>query len=147
MEDKSIGSEIKKIDNLIFRKIVSYSKNNTNKLTPTQMMITRYLFKNSNRKIYQKDIEKDLSFRKSTISGIIQTMIKNNIITTISSKEDARSKEILLTENGIKINKEIEENILKFDKILKNNINSDDLRIFFKVTKQIQENLKGENND
>ena len=74
-------------------------------------------------------------------------MIKNNIITTISSKEDARSKEILLTENGIKINKEIEENILKFDKILKNNINSDDLRIFFKVTKQIQENLKGENND
>ena len=111
------------------------------------MMITRYLFKNSNRKIYQKDIEKDLPFRKSTISGIIQTMIKNNIITTISSKEDARSKEILLTENGIKINKEIEENILKFDKILKNNINSDDLRIFFKVTKQIQENLKGENND
>lgn len=147
MEDKSIGSEIKKIDNLIFRKIVSHSKNNTNKLTPAQMMITRYLFKNSNRKIYQKDIEKDLPFRKSTISGIIQTMIKNNIITTISSKEDARSKEILLTENGIKINKEIEENILKFDKILKNNINSDDLRIFFKVTKQIQENLKGENND
>ncbi len=147
MEDKSIGSEIKKIDNLIFRKIVSYSKNNTNKLTLAQMMITRYLFKNSNRKIYQKDIEKDLPFRKSTISGIIQTMIKNNIITTISSKEDARSKEILLTENGIKINKEIEENILKFDKILKNNINSDDLRIFFKVTKQIQENLKGENND
>lgn len=147
MEDKSIGSEIKKIDNLIVRKIVSYSKNNINKLTPAQMMITRYLFKNSNRKIYQKDIEKDLPFRKSTISGIIQTMIKNNIITTISSKEDARSKEILLTENGIKINKEIEENILKFDKILKNNINSDDLRIFFKVTKQIQENLKGENND
>lgn len=147
MEDKSIGSEIKKIDNLIVRKIVSYSKNNINKLTPAQMMITRYLFKNSNRKIYQKDIERDLPFRKSTVSGIIQTMIKNNIITTISSKEDGRSKEILLTENGIKINKEIEENILKFDKILKNNINSDDLRIFFKVTKQIQENLKGENND
>lgn len=147
MEDKSIGSEIKKIDNLIVRKIVSYSKNNINKLTPAQMMITRYLFKNSNRKIYQKDIERDLPFRKSTVSGIIQTMIKNNIITTISSKEDGRSKEILLTENGIKINKEIEENILKFDKLLKNNINSDDLRIFFKVTNQIQENLKGENND
>lgn len=147
MEDKSIGSEIKKIDNLIVRKIVSYSKNNINKITPAQMMITRYLFKNSNRKIYQKDIERDLPFRKSTVSGIIQTMIKNNIITTISSKEDGRSKEILLTENGIKINKEIEENILKFDKLLKNNINSDDLRIFFKVTNQIQENLKGENND
>lgn len=147
MEEQSIGSEIKKIDNLIVRKIVSYSKNNENILTPAQMMITRYLCKNKNKKIYQKDLEKDLSFRKSTISGIIQTMIKNNIIRTISSEKDARSKEIQLTPYGIKINKEVEENIIKFDKILKNNIKDSDLRIFFKVTKQIQDNLKGESND
>ncbi len=147
MEEQSIGSEIKKIDNLIVRKIVSYSKNSENMLTPAQMMITRYLYKNKDKKIYQKDLEKDLPFRKSTISGIIQTMIKNNILTTISSEEDARSKEIQLTHNGIKINKEMQENIAKFNKILKNNIKDSDLRIFFKVTKQIQNNLKGENDD
>ena len=50
MEEQSIGSEIKKIDNLIVRKIVSYSKNNENILTPAQMMITRYLCKNKNKK-------------------------------------------------------------------------------------------------
>ena len=49
MEEQSIGSEIKKIDNLIVRKIVSYSKNNENILTPAQMMITRYLCKNKNK--------------------------------------------------------------------------------------------------
>ena len=74
-------------------------------------------------------------------------MIKNNIISTESSKDDLRSKRIILTPYGKKINKEIEENIIKFDKVLKNNIREDDLRIFFKVTKQIQNKLKGENDD
>ena len=147
MEEQSIGSEIKKIDNLIIRKIVSYSKNNSYMLSPSQIMITRFLYKNSDKVVYQKDLEKGLPFRKSTLSGIIQTMVKNNIINTTSSKDDLRSKEITLTPYGKKINKEIEENLIKFDKALKNNIKDDDLRIFFKVTKQIQDNLKGEKDD
>lgn len=147
MEEQSIGSEIKKIDNLIIRKIMSYSKNNSYMLSPSQMMITRFLYKNLDKAVCQKDLEKGLPFRKSTISGIIQTMVKNNIISTESSKNDLRSKRIILTPYGKKINKEIEENIIKFDKVLKNNIKEDDLRIFFKVTKQIQDNLKGENDD
>lgn len=147
MEEQSVGSEIKKIDNLIIRKIVSYSKNNSYMLSPSQIMITRFLYKNSDKVVYQKDLEKGLPFRKSTLSGIIQTMVKNNIINTTSSKDDLRSKEITLTPYGKKINKEIEENIIKFDKALKNNIKDDDLRIFFKVTKQIQDNLKGEKDD
>ena len=147
MEEQSIGSEIKKIDNLIIRKIVSYSKNNSYMLSPSQIMITRFLYKNSDKVVYQKDLEKGLPFRKSTLSGIIQTMVKNNIINTTSSKDDLRSKEITLTPYGKKINKEIEDNIIKFDKALKNNIKDNDLRIFFKVTKQIQDNLKGESND
>lgn len=147
MEEQSIGSEIKKIDNLIIRKIMSYSKNNSYMLSPSQMMITRFLYKNSDKVVYQKDLEGALPFRKSTISGIIQTMMKNNIISTESSEDDLRSKRIILTSYGKKINKEIEKNIIEFEKVLKNNIKEDDLRIFFKVTKQIQNNLKGENDD
>ena len=147
MEEQSIVSEIKKIDNLIIRKIMSYSKDNSYMLSPSQMMITRFLYKNLNKAVYQKDLEKDLPFRKSTISGIIQTMVKNNIISTESSKDDLRSKRIILTPYGKKINKVIEKNIIEFEKVLKNNIKEDDLRIFFKVTKQIQNNLKGENDD
>lgn len=147
MEEQSIGSEIKKIDNLIIRKIMSYSKDNSYMLSPSQMMITRFLYKNLNKAVYQKDLEGALPFRKSTISGIIQTMMKNNIISTESSEDDLRSKRIILTSYGKKINKEIEKNIIEFEKVLKNNIKEDDLRIFFKVTKQIQNNLKGENDD
>ena len=67
MNEKSISIEIKKIDSLIVRKIISYNKNSNYQLTPVQIVIIKYLVKNKNNIVYQKDIEKKLGLRKSTI--------------------------------------------------------------------------------
>lgn len=45
MEEQSIGSEIKKIDNLIIRKIMSYSKNNSYMLSPSQWWLHAFYTK------------------------------------------------------------------------------------------------------
>lgn len=148
MENKSIGSEIKKIDNLIMRKIMDYNKNEfKNNITPAQIMIMKYLIKNKDKKIYQKDIEKNLPFRKSTISGVMETMEKNNLIKRMDSQSDARSKIIITTQEAEKIDKKLNKKIKEFDKLLNKNITNEELEIFFKVTKKIQDNLKGETND
>lgn len=144
MNDKSISLEIKKIDSLIIRKIMSYNKNSIYQLTPAQIMIIKYLIKNKNKIIYQKDIEKKLGLRKSTISGILGTMIKNNIIIRTESSNDLRSKEIKLTEIGYNLDKIMKKKAIEFEKLLQNNISKEDLEIFYKVTKQIKENLEGE---
>ena len=146
--DKSLIIEIKKIDNLILRKLLSYSKEISNvPLSPVQIAIIKYLNDNKNNHIYQKDIEQFIQNRKSTISSILDTMQKNNIIERINSKEDLRSKEIKLTEKGINISNKIEEHKELFDKTISNNINENDLNIFYKVMNQIENNLKGEDND
>ncbi len=146
MKEKSISLEIKKIDSLIVRKIISMNKNSIYNLTPAQIVIIKYLIKNKNNTIYQKDIEKKLGVRKSTVSGIISTMIKNGIITSDSSKSDLRSKEIKLTDKGLKLDKIMKKKAQEFENLLESNINPEDLEIFFKVTNQIQDNLKGEKN-
>ena len=101
MNEKSISIEIKKIDSLIVRKIISYNKNSNYQLTPVQIVIIKYLVKNKNNIVYQKDIEKKLGLRKSTISAILSTMIKNGIITRTESTTDLRSKEIRLSDKGL----------------------------------------------
>ena len=58
MKDKSIGLEIKKIDSLIVRKIMAYNKDSLCQLTPVQIVVIKYLIKNKNSIVYQKDIEK-----------------------------------------------------------------------------------------
>ncbi len=144
MNDKNISLEIKKIDSLIVRKIISYNKNSINQLSPAQIVIIKYLIKNKNNIVYQKDIEKKLGLRKSTISGILSTMIKNNIITRTESANDLRSKEIKLTDKGLELDKKMNKKAIEFEKLLQSNIDPKDLEIFYKVTNQIQKNLEGE---
>ena len=144
MKDNSISLEIKKIDSLIVRKIMAYNKDAIYHLTPVQIVVIKYLIKNKDSVVYQKDIEKKLGLRKSTVSGILGTMIKNGIITRTDSTNDLRSKEIRLTETGYKLDKAMRKKAFEFEKLLQSNISKEDLEVFYKVTKQIQENLEGE---
>ena len=143
--NKSIGLEIKKVNNLIIRYLIEKTKEITNiPLTPVQIMIIRFLNNSVNKNIYQKDIEDFVQMRKSTISGVLDTMEKNNIISRINSKNDLRSKRIILNdffkELSIKLKIQKEE----FDNLLKNNINDEELNIFYNVIDKIILNLKGE---
>ena len=65
-----------------------------------QIKIIKYLFFNSDKIIYQKDIEKELGLRGSTASGILNTMEKNNFIIRLKCNGDARKKQIKLTDIG-----------------------------------------------
>ena len=75
--NNSVSEEIKKIDNLTIRKMISLAKQeNIDTLSPSQLMIIKYLSE-SEKDVYQKDLEKSFPLRKSTICGIIKTMQKN----------------------------------------------------------------------
>lgn len=141
MKDKSISLEIKKIDSLIVRSIIQDTRKSKYNLTPAQIFIIKYLSKNKRKTLYQKDIEKKIGLRKSTISGIIKTMQKNNIIMSIDSKSDLRSKEIVLTKDGLKLERLMRKKEKDFEKLLEKDIDKKDLEIFYKVTMQIQNNL------
>ena len=54
------------------------------------------LIYNLNPETYENDIEKLIESRRSTTSGILNTMEKNNLIKRVDSKKDARKKQIVL---------------------------------------------------
>ncbi len=142
---KSIGLEIKKIDNLIFRKLISFQKETLNiSLSPAQIIIIKYLDENSDKEIYQSDIQKHFPMRKSTLSGVLDTMEKNDLIKRIDSSKDARSKKVILTNKSLEINNKIKNNFNKFEKLISKDIDNDDLKIFYKVLNQIENNLRKE---
>lgn len=141
--EKGIGYEIKTINNLIERKIISESKmNNSNSLvTLMQGKIMKYLFVNKDNEIFQKDIEEELKLRRSTISGILKTMEKNGLITRIDNENDARKKQVILTDKSIEKGKEMKEKMVKFEKELRKNISEDEINIFFIVMDKIKNNI------
>lgn len=145
--NKSISEEIKKIDNLTIRKMILLTKQEgLDTLSPSQLMIIKYLSE-SDKDVYQKDLEKSFPLRKSTICGIIKTMQKNELIKLTNSKEDLRSKKIELTSLSKTIDIKIKNCFKVFDELIIKDIDLNDLEVFFKVCLQIQNNLKGESYD
>lgn len=145
MNKMSIGFEIKEINDLIIKQMM---RNATCEkrcvITPTQVKIIEYLFQNKERNIYQKDIEKVLNSKRSTVSGILDTMEKNNLISRKNDSSDLRLKQILLTNYAIDKIDQIKSRIKKINNNLEKNIKKEDLEVFFKVTKQVKLNIINE---
>lgn len=137
-----VGYEIKTLDNLMTRKIVKTAKNlGYESLTTVQIRIMRYLFMNRDKEIYQKDIEKNFVVRRSTASGIINTMEKNGMVKREDSTLDLRVKRIVLTNKYIDRIGFLENMISEFQSELLDGISDSDLNTFFSVIDKMKKNL------
>lgn len=128
---------------MIKRKIITdvKQKNIPFKISQVQLKILHYLLKHSKDIIFQKDIEKLIEARRSTTSGILNTMEKNNLIKREKNIKDARAKQIILTDYSLEISKYMLEQKQQFEEKIKNNITDEELEIFFKVTEKIKNNI------
>lgn len=146
MEKNRIAYEIITLDHNIRRFLINEGKYSPIKNMPSQvqMRIVHYLIQNKDTDIYQRDLEKVLNLRRSTISGILKTMEKHNIIIRTDSKIDARSKKIELSSISLKFYNESRKVFEKVNSILTKDIDTNDLEIFFKVAKIMKENLNEE---
>ena len=142
MSKRKIPFEIKLLDNMLNRKICENVKKEGINISHVQADILGYLYKNKNRVIYQNEIEKEIGARRSTISGILRTMEKNELIKRCDSLNDARKKEVSLTIKSIKKHDELEKKIVVFEKELLKGISCEEKEIFFRVIDKLKENLK-----
>ena len=84
------------------------------------------------------------NIRRSTVSGVIKTMEKNNIIIRENVKDDNKSKEIKLTNEVYLRANELVRKLRELDLELLKDVNKEDLEVFMRVLKNIQDNLKEE---
>ncbi|MCI5733120.1 MAG: MarR family transcriptional regulator [Tenericutes bacterium] len=140
---RKVAFEIKKLDNLIDRKICqNIKKEKVINISHVQARILRYLFVNKDKIIYQSDIEKEMDLRRSTISGILKTMEKNGLIKREDSKNDTRKKEVSLTDLSTQKHKEMKEKINKFEKEMLKGISLEEEKVFFRVIDKLLNNLR-----
>lgn len=141
----SIGHELVYTNNLIARRIARGGNNKyAMNISPIQVRIVKYLVKQNNKAILQKDMEYLFNIRRSTVSGVIKTMEKNNIIIRENVKDDNKSKEIKLTDEVYKRANDLVKELKELDLELLKDVNKEDLEVFMRVLKNIQDNLKEE---
>ena len=143
MEDKNIFNSIKELEKGIVRKIMSETSHNEMYSKPSiaQMQIIKYILKHDGKTIYQRDLEEVFNLRRATISGILKTMEKNNVIIRVCDPNDARGKIVILSDDAKKFFKEKETLFKKIETVLKKDISKEELETFYKVILKMRDNI------
>lgn len=137
---RKVGYEIKILNNLIERNIIEIHKNiNECVITPAQLEIIIYLL--NKKEAFQNELENYLNIRRSTISGVLKTLEKNNMIKKVKSSDDSRINKIILTDFCLEKIKKIKKQAIIYEKKMTNNITNEELEIFFKVIDKIKNNI------
>ena len=97
-----IPAQIRRVNNLIFRKINAFSRaNGLEQGTPMHGWIVEYLYSHQSEPVFQRDIERDFSITRSTVTNILQLMERKGYIERQSVPQDARLKMLVLTAKGL----------------------------------------------
>ena len=143
--EKYIGMELSKINNMLKRDYTrSDIKKEVDNATGKNGWIIGYLAENSDKEIFQRDIEDQFLIRRSTVSNMIQLMEKKGYITRESVSYDARLKKLVLTPKAWEVHRLMLENISAKEDKMRQGINENDLAIFFSVLEKIKHNLENE---
>ena len=96
-----IPAQIRRVDNLIFRKINQFARaNGVEQATPMHGWIIEYLYRHREEQVFQRDIEREFSITRSTVTSILQLMERKGYIQRLGVPQDARLKQLVLTREG-----------------------------------------------
>ena len=147
MKEEKILFQIKSLEQKIYQYFLqnhsltcTYQK--ISKPPPTQIQIIEYLVRHMNDEVYQRDLEKVFSLKRATISGVLQTMEKNGLISRVVDETDTRKKKILLQEKTKEIFLQGKAKIEEIEQILLQNISEEELENFWKTLNQMKKNME-----
>lgn len=138
-----LGLDIGKINHIISRSVdAAVIKAIDDNLTVSQAYAIDFIIlEGKDKDIFQKDLEKGLDLKRSSISLMLNNMEKSNLIQRVPVSEDARLKKIILTDKSHKLYEKISIAIDSVENRLSNGITEDELKVFYNVLDKIRNNL------
>ena len=125
---KRIGRHLRILNNLVRRYIDnSCTKKEIDDMTGTNGWIIGYISKNSDKPVYQRDLEREFGITRSTASKVVILMEKKGFIYHENASHDARLKQLLLTERSQKIVSMMEEDAKRTEKKLTEGFSREEL--------------------
>lgn len=111
-------------------------------VTGVQSRILGYILDHCRKgPVFQKDVEDAFGLSRSTATGILQLMEKNELLTRESVPWDARLKSLVPTEKGAQVDAAVKKGIQEMEAELIEGISPGQRQVFLEVAAKISENL------
>ena len=152
-DDKYYSEQFKYEQDVIFkvRRVANLMKRRSEEIlhqthkfnfTSIHLAIAKYLSENTDKDIFQKDIEEAFCIRRSTVTSILNLMEKNGVIKRESVEYDARLKKIILTKKALDIRNKVIDRMLAMQDEMLYGVTDQELQTFCKVLDKIKNNIE-----
>lgn len=111
-----IGFTVKQINN-VFEKDLNEKLKNLG-ITSSQCAVLDYLFHTNKEEVNQRDVERHLSLKNPTVTGLLKRLDEKGFILCVPNANDKRKKNIYLTEKAYDIQRRMEADRRKMDREL-----------------------------
>ncbi len=87
-------------------------------ITSSQCAVLNFLLETEKESVNQKDIEEHLNLSNPTVTGLLKRLDEKGYVLIVQSEKDKRRKNVHLTEKAYDIQKRIENDRKKIDRML-----------------------------
>jgi len=134
-----IGLKIKQI-NTVFEKDFNIKLKSIG-VTSSQCAVLDFLFNTHLDDVSQRDIEQHLSLKNPTVTGIVRRLEEKGFILSVQSNQDKRKNIIHLTEKAYDVQRRMEAERKKMDKILTRGMTAREIESLNKQLNKIMSNI------
>ena len=110
-------------------------------LSSTQASVLRYLRKNQDKAVYQKDLEVEFKCTHPTITGILRRLEGKGFIQCICDETDRRKKKINISDKGIFLLNKVNTEIDRTENQLIKNLSIEEQELLIKLLNQVLNNI------
>ncbi|MDY5213036.1 MarR family winged helix-turn-helix transcriptional regulator [Intestinibacter sp.] len=138
-----IGLHINKLSRIISRKVDAAVFNAIDdNITVSQAYVIDFITDNTDRDIFQKDLELEFGLKRSSVSLMLNNMEKSDLIKRVPVPEDARLKKIVLTEKASEISKKISVAIDSVESRIAESLSEDEVHLFLNMLNKIRTDIE-----
>ena len=139
---EDLGFQIRTLSHMVKRMVDQTAFSGTDAHpTGVQGWILGYLYTNQDKEVFQRDIQQQFSIRRSTVTGILQLMEKNGLITRSSVDRDARLKKLELTPYAIELHERVGRSIRQVETSLAESLSPEEKKEFIRLCEKIRASL------
>lgn len=100
-----------------------------------------------NKKVFQRELEEEFKIRKSSVTSVIQILEKKGLVRRIGVPGDARKKELVLTEQGIAVQKTVLERLDRLEAMVNQTLTRKERELWFSCIQKIGTRLEEAEHD
>lgn len=112
--------------------------------TISQLAAVGFLFYQGDQEVYQRDLENFFKLRRSTVSSLLNTLEKKDILCRVPVPHDARLKRLVLTPKGREIGAQVQKQFLLLNRLLIQGLTPEEQETFARILKKVEHNLNTE---